>query len=156
MLGLGRVDMGDQGSHSRCPSSLIHTSDHYNGVSKLHGEVSRKMWQGLWPELPTDEVPIESITNGVHTASWVASEMGALFTRYLGPRWAEQCDDKRALGARLEEIPDAELWQVARTPPAPGSVQHARRWLRAAAGTGAAPLARTVELADERCSTRTR
>ncbi len=127
----GAIDPGDQGAPFSMPVLAIHTSDHYNGVSELHGEVSRKMWQGLWPELPTHEIPIESITNGVHTASWVASEMGALFTRYLGPRWAEQCDDAE-LWARTTEIPDAELWQV-HEHRRHRLVQHARRWLRAAA-----------------------
>ena len=72
MLGLGRSTPAT-GAPFSMPVLAIHTSDHYNGVSKLHGEVSRKMWQGLWPDLPTHEVPIESITNGVHIASWVAS-----------------------------------------------------------------------------------
>ena len=146
LLGLGRINPADQGSQFSMPVLAIHTSDHYNGVSKLHGEVSRKMWQGLWPELPTHEVPIESITNGVHTASWVASEMGALYTRYLGPRWAEQCDDKE-LWARTAEIPDAELWQV-HEHRRHRLVQHARRWLRAAAERRGAPR-EDMELADE-------
>ena len=146
MLGLGRVDPRDQAAPFSMPVLAIHTSDHYNGVSALHGEVSRKMWSGLWPDLPTDEVPIESITNGVHTASWVASEMGALFTRYLGPRWVEQCDDKE-LWARTSEIPDAELWQV-HEHRRHRLVQHARRWLRAAAERRAAPP-EELELADE-------
>ncbi len=146
MLALGRVDPNDQGAPFSMPVLAIHTSDHYNGVSQLHGEVSRKMWQGLWPDLPTDEVPIEAITNGVHTASWVASEMGALFTRYLGPRWAEQCDDAE-LWARTSEIPDAELWQV-HEHRRHRLVQHARRWLRAAAERRGAPREDT-ELADE-------
>ncbi len=146
LLGLGRIDPLDHNAPFSMPVLAIRSSDHYNGVSALHGEVSRKMWRGLWPELPTHEVPIESITNGVHTASWVASEMGALFTRYLGPRWAEQCDD-RELWARASEIPDAELWQV-HEHRRHRLVQHARRWLRAAAerrGAGREEL----ELADE-------
>jgi starch phosphorylase len=146
MLALGRVDGGDQGAAFSMPVLAIHASDHYNGVSKLHGEVSRKMWQGLWPELPTDEIPIESITNGIHTASWVAAEVGELFTRYLGPRWAENCDDAE-LWERVNEIPDAELWQV-HEHRRHRLVQHARRWLRAAAerrGTGREEL----DLADE-------
>jgi starch phosphorylase len=146
LLALGRVDEHDQGAAFSMPVLAIHASDHYNGVSKLHGQVSRKMWQGLWPDLPVDEVPIESITNGVHTASWVASEMGALFTRYLGPRWAEQCDDKE-LWARASEIPDAELWQV-HEHRRHRLVQHARRWLRTAAERRGATR-EEVEMAEE-------
>ncbi len=57
-----------------------------NGVSKLHGSVSRKMWKNIWPELPESEVPITSITNGVHTPSWVSPDMTQLYDRYLGTR----------------------------------------------------------------------
>ncbi len=130
LLGLGRIDPSDHAAPFSMPVLAFRASDHYNGVSKLHGEVSRKMWQGLWPDLPTHEIPIESITNGVHTASWVAHEMGALYTRYLGPRWFEHPDDPE-LWQRAKDIPDAELWQV-HEHRRHRLVQHARRWLRAA------------------------
>ncbi len=146
LLGLGRIDPRDQSASFSMPVLAFRTSDHYNGVSQLHGEVSRRMWQGLWPDLPTHEIPIESITNGVHTASWVAHEMGALYTRYLGPRWAEQSDDPE-LWARAREIPDAELWQV-HEHRRHRLVQNARRWLRAAAERRGAGR-EEVELADE-------
>ncbi len=58
------------------PVLAMRAADHYNGVSELHGEVSRKMWQGLWPDLPHHEIPIDFITNGVHTPSWVAGRDG--------------------------------------------------------------------------------
>lgn len=80
-----------------------------NGVSKLHGEVSRSMWQFLWPELDMDETPITSITNGVHTATWVATAMDALYQRYLGEDWYAHLDDV-TLWERVREIPDDELW----------------------------------------------
>jgi glycogen phosphorylase len=146
LLGLGRIDARDQGAPFSMPILAFRTSDHYNGVSELHGEVSRTMWQGLWPELPTHEIPIESITNGVHTSSWVAHEMGALFTRYLGPRWSEHPDDAD-LWERAYEIPDAELWQV-HEHRRHRLVQHARRWSRAAADRRGAGL-EELELADE-------
>ena len=120
------------------PVLAIRAADHYNGVSELHGEVSRTMWRGLWPDLPTHEIPIDYVTNGVHTASWVADEMGALFTRYLGPRWTEHCDDPE-LWERAYEIPDAELWHV-HEHRRHRLVQHSRRWLRAGGGaTGSRP-----------------
>jgi starch phosphorylase len=146
LLALGRVDPRDQSAPFSMPVLAIRAADHYNGVSQLHGEVSRRMWQGLWPDLPTDEIPIEAITNGVHTTSWVASELGALYTRYLGPRWAEHYDDTE-LWERAYEIPDAELWHV-HEHRRHRLVQHARRWLRAAAerrGAGREEL----DLADE-------
>ena len=82
-----------------------------NGVSKLHGVVSRKMWTDIWPDLPTAEVPIKSITNGVHTQTWLAPEMGQLFDRYLGIQWEEKPTDF-AVWKRVDSIPDAELWRT--------------------------------------------
>ncbi|MGH7437054.1 MAG: alpha-glucan family phosphorylase, partial [Polyangiaceae bacterium] len=111
LLGLGRVDVHDQAAPFSMPVLAIRTADRLNGVSELHGEVSRKMWQAMWPDLPTAEVPIDSVTNGVHLPSWVSAEVGALYTRYLGPRWTQDTDDAD-LWARAHEIPDAELWQV--------------------------------------------
>mgnify|MGYP002400854323 CR=1 FL=1 len=146
LLAFGRLDPRDQSAPFVMPVLAMRASDHYNGVSELHGEVSRKMWQGLWPDLPTHEIPIDFITNGVHTPSWIASEIGALYTRYLGPRWAEELDDPELWGRALE-IPDAELWQV-HEHRRHRLVQHARRWLRASAerrGAGHEELA----LADE-------
>jgi starch phosphorylase len=131
LLGFGRVDPRDHASAFSMPVLAMRAADHYNAVSELHGEVSRKMWKGLWPDLPVHEIPIDFITNGVHTPSWIASEMGALFTRYLGPRWSEQLDDEE-LWERTFEIPDAELWQV-HTHRRHRLVQHARRWMRSSA-----------------------
>ena len=82
-----------------------------NGVSKLHGSVSRKMWRELWPGLPVNEVPIMSITNGVHTQSWLSPEIGLLYDRYLGVQWDEK-PTEFAIWRRVEHIPDAELWRT--------------------------------------------
>ena len=60
-----------------------------NGVAKLHGEVSREMFGDLWPDVPADEVPITSVTNGVHAHTWVAPEMADLLTRHVLPEWHE-------------------------------------------------------------------
>lgn len=111
MLSLGRSDVKDRAANFSMPVLAIRTSDHYNGVSELHGVVSRKMYKAIWPELPDHEIPIGSVTNGVHIASWVSAEHGELYTRYLGPRWAEAPDDV-ALWKRVSDIPDLELWQV--------------------------------------------
>jgi starch phosphorylase len=146
LLGIGRIDARDASAPFSMPVLAFRSSDHYNGVSELHGEVSRKMWQGLWPDLPTHEIPIESITNGVHTSSWVSPDMGALYTRYLGPRWAEHPDDPE-LWERAYDIPDAELWQV-HEHRRHRLVQHARQWLRAA-GEGRGAGREELALADE-------
>jgi len=83
----------------------------FNGVSKLHGEVSREMWQRVWPTATVEDVPITSITNGVHVPSWTAGEMRYVFNKYLGANWEEHHDDP-VLWERLAEVPDPELWQV--------------------------------------------
>jgi starch phosphorylase len=82
-----------------------------NAVSELHGRVSRKMWQNVWPVESIEEVPISSITNGIHIPTWVAGEMHYIFDRYLGPGWREQRDDP-ALWLRLADVPDRELWDI--------------------------------------------
>jgi starch phosphorylase len=84
-----------------------------NGVSGLHGDVSRHMWQFLWPDIEADEVPIGSITNGVHTATWLAPRMAELFARYLGGDWYEHVDEPQ-LWTRVADIPDGELWETHR------------------------------------------
>ncbi len=82
-----------------------------NGVSRLHGDVSRRMWQFLWPELEVEETPITSITNGVHTATWVAPTMDALYQRYLAEDWYAHLDDPN-LWEHVRQIPDEELWDA--------------------------------------------
>jgi len=94
--------------------TAIRTTAHINGVSRLHGHVSRAMWQSIWPDLPRDEVPIKPITNGVHPDSWLNHDLGALLDRYLGPDWR---DDplQPELWHRIYEIPDEELWRTHET-----------------------------------------
>ena len=79
-----------------------------NGVSKLHGEVSRAMFAPLWPAVDVDEVPIRSVTNGVHASTWVGREMAAVFDRYLAPDWYHNPDS----WDRIAEIPDELLWRA--------------------------------------------
>ncbi len=146
LMSLGRIDPGDKASKFQMPVLAIRTADHYNGVSALHGDVSRSMWKKLWPELPEDEVPIQAITNGIHAATWVSDEMSALYTRYLGPRWAETPDDE-SLWARVEEIPDAELWQT-HEHRRHRLVMLCRRWLKGAARRRGQP-SESLALADE-------
>jgi len=81
------------------------------GVSRLHGEVSRRIWNHVWPEVPQDKVPIGAVTNGVHILSWVSGEMAGLFERYLGPRWSSAPSDRESW-KRVDGIPDEELWSV--------------------------------------------
>lgn len=89
----------------------LKSSSHYNGVSELHGRVSRKMWRELWPDRAVEDVPIGHITNGVHTKSWLTPELAMLFDRHLGDNWEERLDEPATWEA-VEGIPDAELWQI--------------------------------------------
>lgn len=110
-LGLGRVNPRDQNEPFCMTVLAIRLANSSNGVSKLHGEVSRKMWKNIWPELPEAEVPIMSITNGVHTRTWLAPEMSQLYDRYLGVQWEERPTDY-SIWKRVENIPNAELWRT--------------------------------------------
>src|SRR5690606_26724391 len=93
------------------PVLALRLSDYRNGVSKLHGEVSRKMWNYLWPETAAEDVPISYITNGVHTGTWLARRLADLYNKYLDVDWKERLDDPE-MWERIKTIPDNELWQV--------------------------------------------
>lgn len=85
-----------------------------NGVAKLHGVVSREMWKNLWPGLPINEVPIGSITNGIHSASWVSHEINELYRKYLfnGNQMDEFDPSDDAMWDKIYDISDEELWAV--------------------------------------------
>lgn len=87
----------------------LRMSNYSNGVSKLHGEVAREMWQHLWPSRPLDEIPITHITNGVHLGSWVAERNKIIFDHYLNPDWLDNPEDPKILES-IDNIPDEELW----------------------------------------------
>lgn len=82
-----------------------------NGVSAKHGDVSRKMWTSVWPYAPLQEVPITSVTNGVHLHTWLAPEMRDLYQKYFGEGWQEKIGDPD-LWRRVSDIPDGELWEA--------------------------------------------
>jgi starch phosphorylase len=89
----------------------LNLANNCNAVSRRHGEVSRAMWQGLWPDKPVADVPIGSITNGIHIRTWLEPKMKLLFDRYLGPGWLDDCDNP-AIWEMLAKIPDQELWHT--------------------------------------------
>lgn len=89
----------------------LHLSGHVNGVSRKHGQVSRSMWQGLWPDLPEEQVPIQSITNGVHVPTWIAADIDRLYKTHLGEGWIERHDDPK-FWERASAIPDEALWDA--------------------------------------------
>ncbi|PKL92162.1 MAG: alpha-glucan phosphorylase [Candidatus Goldiibacteriota bacterium HGW-Goldbacteria-1] len=108
---LGRVYPEDK-SEWFCMTVLALKLSHFNnGVSKLHGRVSRDMWKDIWTGVPVAEVPIGYITNGIHMNSWISKEMSDLFFRYLGTRWVD-APDEHEIWKKVDEIPDTELWST--------------------------------------------
>jgi starch phosphorylase len=116
-LGLTREQFFDLGKHQEDWGTsfnmtvlALRLNGQTNGVSKLHGEVSRKMWQKVWPDRPNEEVPITHVTNGIHVPTWSPSEFHQLLAKYLGPDWVEH-HDSPTLWEKVSEIPDSELWE---------------------------------------------
>jgi starch phosphorylase len=107
-LALGHHDNG-QGAMFNMTALAMRASGAINGVSRLHGEVTRQMWQSMWPAVPVERLPIRSITNGVHVSTWVSSEIEGLLERHLGPAWLDSHDDPAVID-RVMDIPDEELW----------------------------------------------
>jgi starch phosphorylase len=89
----------------------LRMSSYYNAVSKKHGEIARRMWQSLWPDLPEDKVPINHVTNGIHLPTWIEPRMQLLFGKYLDPKWLEEHDNPD-IWKSIDDIPDEELWQT--------------------------------------------
>ena len=110
-LALGRRNPGNPNETFNMAIFALRMADHTNGVSELHGMESRRMWQDLWPEIPENEIPITSVTNGIHVRSWISMDMAGLFDRYLGPRWITQ-PGNQTIWKRVDQIPDEELWRT--------------------------------------------
>jgi glycogen phosphorylase len=127
-LALGRHDPTDDDEPFNMTLLALRLSGRRNGVSKLHGEVSRRMWSGVWPGMAEEDVPIRAITNGVHLATWVSSTMADLYERHLGSDWTEVMSRERFAG--VEKIPLEELW-IARNEQRAQLVQHARKVIAA-------------------------
>jgi starch phosphorylase len=118
-LGIAMKDFLALGQASGAPSTAnfsmtllaLRLSSARNGVSRLHGKVSRRMWQRVWQDVPVEAVPIDSITNAVHLRTWLSGEYQELFDRYLGPEWATDSDNP-AIWARIPKMPNTELWRA--------------------------------------------
>ncbi len=109
-LGLG-IDPKDPNAGFNMTAFGLRGSLYHNGVSKRHGEVARHMWHDLWPDQPEQNVPIESITNGIHIPSWIEPKMHLLFNKYLGPDWVKEHDNPE-IWELIDDIPDQELWET--------------------------------------------
>ena len=117
-LGLSRDQFADLARHQQnwgdafsMPVLALKYSNGRNAVSELHGVVSRKMWNHLWPEKPEQEVPITYVTNGVHTGTWMARRMRILLDKHFGHDWLERLDDVE-MWEKIDGIAREELWAV--------------------------------------------
>jgi starch phosphorylase len=110
-MGLGRVYPGDLNEPFCMTVLALKLSRHANGVSALHGQVSRRMWAPLYPNKTEEEVPIGHITNGVHLGSWVAPQMQLLYDRHLGTEWAKRQRNPETWEG-IDTVEDAELWET--------------------------------------------
>jgi len=113
LLALGRGGTTDPHRQFSMAIAAINTSSYRNAVSRLHRRVSQEMWQELWPQLPIWEVPIASVTNGVHLQTWLNSDLAALYDQYLQPDWRERPLDPKTWEL-IDDIPSSELWEVHR------------------------------------------
>ncbi len=111
LTGFGKKDPRNKDEEFCMTVLALRLSSHNNGVSRLHARVSRKMWQGVWPNTPEIDLPIAHITNGIHTPSWISQGMADNYNRYLGPRWIEDPDNVK-VWERVDKIPDTELWRT--------------------------------------------
>ncbi|MDR1577350.1 MAG: alpha-glucan family phosphorylase [Deltaproteobacteria bacterium] len=111
LLGYGRVNPRDDNEPFGVTPLSLRLAAHANGVSKLHGLVSRRMWQSIWPKTPVEDTPIDSVTNGIHVSSWASREIARLYSRYLGQDWKEDPDPEH-IWQFISQIPLSELWRA--------------------------------------------
>jgi starch phosphorylase len=110
-MAFGRMHASDKAAPLNMAVLASKHSSYTNGVSQLHGLITRRMVQSVWSGFPESEVPVSHVTNGVHPRSWISQEMSELLNRYLGPRWLEDPADV-AVWNRVDRIPDEELWRT--------------------------------------------
>ena len=109
LLAMGRANASDASEPFNMAYLALHGSGQVNGVSKLHGEVSRQIFGPLFPRWPSPEVPIGSVTNGIHVPTWDSEAADALWTKVSGPnRWRGD----RPKSEDVRQLSDAELWQM--------------------------------------------
>jgi len=110
-LSLGRSDPMDKGENFSMAVFAIRLASYINGVSLLHGYISRKIWRELWSGVPEEEIPIDSVTNGIHPSTWISKDLASLYDRYLGPAWKKKPADF-TIWKRVDSIPAEELWRT--------------------------------------------
>ncbi|MEP6870394.1 MAG: alpha-glucan family phosphorylase [Anaerolineaceae bacterium] len=156
-LGLGRSNPDDEAEPFSMALLGLRLSGYRNGVSKLHRTVSRKLWESAWPQLPEEQIPIDSVTNGVHLPTWVSHEIGDLYDRYLGREWRDD-PTRPGLWTEVNTIPDEALWQTherqrerliyrARDQSRDAAVRSGTAWSSAAFGQALDPKVLTIGFA---------
>jgi starch phosphorylase len=110
-LAMGREDPANQGEEFCMTVLALKMCARSNGVSRLHGSVSRKMWKNLWPGLNQEDIPITSITNGIHGRSWVSHEQANLFQKHLGEAFIDEPLNVDSWKG-IDTIPDTDLWEL--------------------------------------------
>lgn len=105
----GRLDPNNQGEAFNMAILAMDNANHVNGVSELHAKVTREMFSSRWPTYPEEEAPVDAVTNGIHTMTWVSQRMSNLFNSYLGDDWRRNPEDPQAWEG-IDSIPDEELW----------------------------------------------
>ena len=123
LLAMGRPNQEDNSEPFNMAYLAVRGSGQINGVSKLHGQVSREIFQSLFPRWPQEEVPIGSVTNGIHVPTWDSAAADAL--------WTASCGEKRWRGDRpaeeaIRQLPDPQLWQL-RTAGRKGLIEQMRK-----------------------------
>jgi glycogen phosphorylase len=113
LMALGRRNVFDRDERFSMAVLALKTSSYRNAVSRLHRDVSQEMFHDLWPQLPVWEVPITSVTNGVHVPSWINGDLASLYDQYLQPDWRDRFNDV-AIWEQVKDIPDEELLEVHR------------------------------------------
>jgi starch phosphorylase len=113
-MGLGRVEPQDPNEPFCMTVLALKLSRRANAVSSLHGQVSRAMWAPLYPSRHEDDVPIGHITNGVHSRTWLATEMRQVYDRHLGPDWPVRAG-KPGFWDAINTVDDGELWETHQT-----------------------------------------
>ena len=113
LLELGRKNLQDATERFSMAVLALKTSGFRNAVSVIHRYVSQEMFQDLWPRLPVNEVPITSVTNGVHAPTWINGDLAAIYDQYLLPDWRERLEDLK-MWEQVHEIPSQELWEMHR------------------------------------------
>jgi starch phosphorylase len=107
-LTLGHYDSGG-GALFNMTALALRTAGAVNGVSRLHGETTKRMWSPIWPGTDYEQLPVRSLTNGVHVPTWLSAEMKRVLETHLGPQWLDDHDDPSRLD-KVMEIPDEDIW----------------------------------------------